>query len=391
MAGYRREHHREEAMIRSHETMRFVTCLDQTATTEVQAFLRHHYGEGFYGANEAYFDWQYIKNPCKWFAPELADGKMSINGVYDDKTNEIVAVHAYVPFDAHLGPRLGRGVWDTEWINGSGVKGLGRELATYLLSQSDVYAGFGMNDMANQSFEALGLKIFPEISRHVAVLDHTNLTTHMAASDYVNEANNVPASASFDARLFHVLESAAAIPDSVIAQERKNTAFGVARDSAWMIWRFEQHPFISYTIVAADPDGANGVAVVRTESVVDTDHHVCRIIEFYAMPGQERTLLEATLSYAADKDALIVDYFTASSSRAELFQQTTSCQSLGMNVNPTVPFMFQPLYINERNSLNMAIKTSVDLADAFELGTFHATKGDSDQDILRSEENAPAF
>ncbi|MGJ3259909.1 MAG: hypothetical protein ACFE0S_09920 [Rhodospirillales bacterium] len=369
-----------------------VTCaLYETHTADVQKFIRRYYGENVYGANEAYFDWQYRQVPCDWFRSTADQGRIPVNAVLDDDTSEILAVHVYVPFDARIGRQAGRGVWDTEWINGSGIVGLGRKLAAALLDCSDVYAGFGMNDWANKSFEKLGLTIYPEINRRVAVLDRDGLAAEMTAAGYAWEAQGLPEAAQVLEREAFELMSTEAIPPHVLEREQINTPFGVTRSPQWLAWRFDRHPFITYRIVAADPDGVDGVAMVRLENVVGTCYDACRIIEFYSMPGKEAALLEAVISYASSHGALIVDHFTASDSRARQFDQTTGGAALGFHANPRVPYMYQPISFNERNSINMAVTCAESLKGAFELADFHATKGDSDQDILRSMDTAPAM
>jgi hypothetical protein len=158
-----------------------------------------------------------------------------------------------------------------------------------------------------------------------------------------------------------------------------------------MAWRYDRHPYIPYIPVSADPDGQTGVAVARFEDIVGTDLVACRLTEFLPMPGHERALLEAVVAFARSKGALIVDYFTTSSTRADAFDATTGAGDFGVMANPHVPYMYQPIDFNQRNAINMVIAAGGNAPPDLDLRTFHATKGDSDQDLLRSPESAPAF
>ena len=146
-----------------------IVQLSHEKASSVRAFLRRFYGESFYGADERYFEWMYERYPSRWFAPSAAEGKLPINAVLT-KNGELGAIHAFLPFDART-PWGGEvGIWDIEWINGSGIPGAGRALAKHLLDQVDIYAGFGCNELSEEAFGKMGLAFVPEIPRLVAVL-----------------------------------------------------------------------------------------------------------------------------------------------------------------------------------------------------------------------------
>jgi len=376
----------------SQDRFNFISCLDKKSIPDIKTFLRHHYGPHFYGANDDYFDWQYLQNPCVWFKSQLAEGKISVNAAVDRNTGIIGSVHVFVPFDAWISSRPIRGVWDTEWINGSGQRGLGRELAQTLISQCDVYAGFGSNEAAISAFSMLGLQNYDQIHRRVAVLDRQALADEMSTAGFGDEAAALPTQACGPAGGYCTLPGTAAIPDHVLAREIEQTNFGVVRSPAWLNWRFDRHPFITYHVITADSVGADGAAIARLEAVIDTDRVACRIIEFYAMPGREAALLHAVTAFAADHRALIVDYFSASRSRMINFDETTDCLTAGFSANPRlVPYMFQPVDLNGRNAMNLVLGMPGSGCNEAALEDFHATKGDADQDIKRTIENAPAF
>lgn len=364
--------------------------LDRSHVPAVQAFLRRHYGERFYGAEERYFDWQYLQVPCDWFRPEAAAGAIPVNAVVDNDF-KIMAVHAFIPFDARTPWGGARGVWDSEWINGSGIPGLGRALARHLLDGVDVYGGFAMNDMADRAFRKLGMTIIPEISRRVAVLDHDALAMLIEQVGFAKEARCLPAACTLPGRRWYQLAGTAVVPDRVLDFQAQSIPFAAGRSRYWLNWRYDRHPFISYAVIAADPDGDGGVAVARLEAVFGTSRVTCRVTEFMDAPGGGRALLEAVVGFARDHGALIADYFTTSATRARAFDAVTGAAREGVRSNPRVPYMYQPFAFNRRNAMNMVISTGGRAPRDIDLSGFHATKGDSDQDILRTPETAPAF
>lgn len=367
-----------------------VTVLNRTFVPDVLSFLRRHYGPQFYGADERYFNWQYLQTPCDWFAPAAAAGKIPVNAVLGED-GEVLAIHAYIPFDAQTPWGGSHGVWDVEWINGSTTRGVGRTLARYLLDRADVYAGFGMNDLAEKAFRKLGLIIFSEIPRRVAVFDRETLATLTAAAGYDEEAQNLPKNATVPDHAWYTLESTAAIPAPVLDHEILSNSFGTGRTCVWLAWRYDRHPFIKYIPVASDPDGREGVAIVRLENVFGTEFTTCRIVEFLGIPGYERALLTAVFSFARAQGSLIADYYTSSTTRATMFDSTTGGGDYGVLANPRVPYMYQPLAYNARNAMNLVVSVGGGAPADIDLSHFHATKGDSDQDILRMPDTAPAL
>jgi hypothetical protein len=367
-----------------------VIGLDRSYLPKVMAFLRRYYGEKFYGADETYFDWQYLQTPCDWYAPQAEDGKIPVNAVLDDG-GEIQAVHAYLPYDARTPWGGVRGVWDVEWINGSGVPGTGRVLAQHLLDHCDVYTGYGMNDLADIAFRKMGMTVSNEIFRRVAIIDRETLATQMAEAGFIGEAKGLPDACTLPDRPWHALEAAGAVPAPVLDNYAETTPFGVGRSPEWLAWRYDRNPYIKYTPVAADPDGTHGVAIARLENVVGTDLTACRLTDFLTMPGHERDLLEAVATFARSKGSLIMDYLTTSKTRAAAFDEGTQGEDHGVHKNPRVPYMYQPLNFNQRNAMNFVISAGPNAPAGIDLSPFHATKGDTDQDILRSPESAPAM
>ena len=60
-----------------------ITSLGIDYLPKARNFLRQFYGDDFYGAEELYFNWQFLQVPCDWFEPIAAQGKMPVNAILD--------------------------------------------------------------------------------------------------------------------------------------------------------------------------------------------------------------------------------------------------------------------------------------------------------------------
>ena len=365
-----------------------VVPLTQRHVTAAVAFLRACYGDDYYGADETYFRWLYLESPCAWFESERERDRIPVNGVFDAKGG-LEAIHAYLPFDAVTPWGGSIGVWDVEWINASGVGGTGQALASRLLEQVDVYAGYGCNQRSASAFRKMGLTVVDEIPRLVAILDRDRLGDLCAQNGYPFEASALPPVTVFCEGPWHLLDRAALVPGAILAAARRGVRFGVSRSPAWLGWRYDRHPFIAYRVVAPDPMGERGAAVVRVERIVGSDLHVCRVLDFFFAPGHESALLAAVLTYAREQTCLVADYFDTAATSAHLVETAARSLDASLLWTPRVPFMFQPTAFNDRNSINLVIALGGRARGSTELGAFHATKADSNQDVLRDSRTSP--
>lgn len=357
---------------------------------EVKAFLRATYGPSFYGADDVYFDWFYLRNPCSWFAPRLAKGSIPVNAIRS-ADGQIGAVHAYLPFDAATPWGGNAGVWDIEWINGSGISGAGRALVHHLLRDVDVYGGFGCNELSEKAFRKIGLEVRPEIPRCVWLLDAKGLD-RAAAESGVSLAMREYAQQECRAggATFHpiALES---VPEAVFRPTLRTIRWGAGRCRAWFDWRYSNHPFIRYDAIGADPAGLDGIAVVRLESVAGTELKVCRIVDFFVQADRLPGLLAAVIGFAKREGCLLADYFNTSNDVAARVRGGSVGAGLDVLANPRLPFMFQPLAMASRNSINFVSSSGEKAAQPIDFGDFYATKADANQDILRTLSSAPVL
>jgi hypothetical protein len=347
---------------------------------DVRGFLRTQYGEDHYGAELRYFDWLYAQSPCRWFGGERAAGRLPVNAVLNTD-GALAAIHAFVPFDLWSPWGGGIGIWDVEWINGSGIRGAGRALAAHLLDAVDVYAGYGCNELSVTAFQRMRLTIVPEIHRRVVVLDASRFRELLAEAGLAEQAEPCTLETPVLAARWRRLDAAALIPGEALEAYRARTKFGASRSAEWLAWRYDRHPLIAYATIAA----AGGAAVLRVESVVGSDALVCRLLEFFPLRGAEAPLLNAVIAFAREAGAIGLDYFATSVRHADLISAAAHESGVTAIANPRLPYMFQPMEFGHANAPNMVLGIGGRAHHArADLSTFQAGKGDSNQDVLRT-------
>jgi len=347
-------------------------------------FLKKHYGEQYYGANETYFNWLYVRSACGWFEPLRLDGRIPANGVLGSE-GELLALHTYLPFDGVLHGSSFKGLFDEEWINGSNIRGVGRALATVLLGETELYAGLGCNELSEAAFKKLGFDFQLEVPRLVAVLDQKALSELISRTD--QGAHAVFDEVVCDAA-WHELPDADSLPDEIFGDYRKSQTFAVDRSVGWCAWRYDGHPFIEYRYISSSKDGNEGVAVVRLEKILGTKYQNARVVDLLGDVANCGRMFAAAVSFAQSTECLIADFTTTSPAFAARLAARSLEAGVSVIRNPRIPYMFQPCAFGAATNVNMVLAGEI-LNIVGAPPDFHATKADSTQDILRNLESGP--
>jgi hypothetical protein len=342
--------------------------------------LRANYGPRYYGADGRYMSWLYLESPSEWFEEARRRDQAPVN-ILTANSGDIVAIHAFVPFDARTPWGGTRGVWDLEWVNSGGPRGAGRRLAAALLAEVDVYAGFGSNKLSLAAFARLGITVIPEVHRLVVVTSAARLRSAMDSMSPSSVWEGLPQSPDVVEQVAFC-EAAGAISTAALERYEMDTPFGVSRRRTWLRWRYDRHPYLRYAVLQNE----EGAAVVRIEVAAPSGLPACRVLEFLPIGASAPRMARAIAAFAQRERCGFVDYFSSSEDHIGTF--FNSCREAGLSPlrNPAIPFMTQPLQFGASNAFNMVIAAGgaapQALADS-SFASFHASKGDANQDVSR--------
>ena len=158
--------------------------------------------------------------------------------------------------------------------------------------------------------------------------------------------------------------------------------FGTHRDSAYMTWRYLNHPRLKHTVmVAAGIDGEiKGGAVYRIEQVKDRPERVMRLLELMALDEPTyAALLDAVVREGEASGVAFIDHYTSRSLHS-MFQSAGWFEENEL-ANTAVPGLFQPL-VKGRRSVNVGVRLlDPQAAKGADLARhLHTVKSDGDQD-----------
>ena len=229
----------------------------------------------------------------------------------------------------------------------------------------------------------MGLSFFEEIPRLATVLDRESLASLLDLSGFADAAAKLPRQEHSDAA-WYLLESCGAIPDHVLESHFAVMSFGAPHDRARLEWRFDQHPAISYSVVASDPDGADGAAIVRVETAEGTTFRVARVVDMLGSQDAAGRIMASAAGFALAQGCIALDFMTSSATVAEMTRRAAAEAGLMLELNPPVPYMYQPCTIGEKRNVNMVLWTSQET----DLDQFAIVKSDSTQDVVRTSQTA---
>ncbi len=161
---------------------------------------------------------------------------------------------------------------------------------------------------------------------------------------------------------------------------------GAARDSAYLNWRYKDHPTFRYErVVALDQQTKlpAGLAVYRIEEVRDTDLRVLRIVEFLGEGAAGAALAGGIITAARKAGVALADFYCTSHSAARPLEEAgfklyePAAETLGL------PGRFQPLDGSDdtiRGAFWLDPQLKKETGSLLARPDFYVTKSDDDMD-----------
>lgn len=354
--------------------------INETTLPQALRLLRDFFGKSYYGANDKYVKWQYFDSPFK--ARMTAKDDYSIL-VFMDKGQNIMALDAFLPWVTCVNGKEVTTVWDIEWMNFSEMRGLGKEIVKSLRKRTEIYCGYGMNELSLRSYEKLGYSARNEIERKIAILD-AGKCMELFGNDEIEGQKDFLKGVEIESVAgntgYFEIKDPGNISGKYWKSHMERCDITSLKDRRVLKWRYFDHPYINYDLIAMDPEAGKGLAVVRVERIKDQKENVLRVLELFPVQGYERDLVKAVISFGIDKGAVMSDFFCVSKRSCEEICPEPFV-SLAEHREYQVPMLFQPIEVRERKSINMVLDCNEGLDDV-SFNQFCATKGDGDQDVF---------
>ena len=359
----------------------------------ISRFLHEHWAENhIYTRSRALFDWSFGRTDC-W------DGDTYSFAVAEEG-GELVGILGGIPFVLNSFGKKSRGVWIVNYVirpdhrKGSGAFKL---LSMFRGTPFDATVAFGITQESTVIYRVLRGQVLDPIPRHFAVLpkagDRMASLLSLTYSDWPAERIQTLVS---QLELPYVPTSGATFRHALSAEWDEQhwprfaeQSIGAERDSAYLRWRYQQHPCFGHQFITCSDKDRAGLAVWRLETIrrdtpdgrVDVDR-IGRLLEF--LPVSEKNaadLFSEFIRQLHDADALGADFYGYhGQSRAWLKGLRFHCAS-DLTDGEAIPARFQPLDRKGGKVLSaMFVPSGFPPCTTKDDCPWYWTKSDSDQD-----------
>ena len=275
--------------------------------SKLTAFYGQQYQPSYILTDESFRRWWLHDNPA--YGGQDYSIKVAVNA------GEIIGHCAYVPVSLWSGGRSYRAAWGGNFIVGERWRGqgVGRALHQAIYDEFDVFLDVGANDTAQTVLHKFGWVNFGPLGRAVAPLNQAAAVFSRAperVAEQLLPLVSVPRSSLSVRKLKRVDQRV----DQFWLHYRTKLGNAALRSSAFINWRYADHPIFAYQIWVVER-GINllGFAVGRWQTVSASGLKLLRLVEFMAETAlAEKVLLGRIVAEARAADASLIDFFCAS-------------------------------------------------------------------------------
>jgi hypothetical protein len=340
--------------------------LPLTRVGELQAFLDQEWRRGHVlAADEALLRWQHRRDNDE------------LSFVVADDGGELVGVLGVIAVELSIHGRRVSGAWLTTWVVAADLRRrqLGLRLLEFVLDAHDFVGTLGGNTTTMSILRALRFHTRTAVPRWLRPLD-------VDALEVVTGRRLRAQTLARPAATIAAWRPEHAEPWNRVWRERIGPAMvGVARDAAYLDWRYLSHPRFRYELhVATDPVGdPSALLVHRVEHVRDLDATVVRIVDALGDPDGVAALAAELVHRGTANRAAFADFYCTAPRLAAPLAAAGFVEEASLD--EPLPTRFQPIERPGRPltaSLRLASWTAED--DPFAGDDVYFTRSDCDQD-----------
>ncbi|SMC39495.1 GNAT family N-acetyltransferase [Sporomusa malonica] len=347
---------------------------------DVQRFIDTYWRKGHILSRDAEL--------LKWQYPFLEDNSlMSI--VLAEINGEIAGLLGVIPCKFNTGDIVVQGGILALWLVRSEFRNqsVGRSMLDWVQGEGVKFIGVeGYNERTVGIYKRLQSYIAPTLPRLIGVIDgkacqeflerNSSFQSHVVISKIINRQS------SYDVSGYKSINWECGLSEKWDSFIKLQNIKGPIRDSAFIQWRYINHPKYKYEVrcVCDEDNNIHGIVVWRIISIKDSSDTIFRITEFLwddAVAG--RFLADFTINDAFQSDVLFADFYNLTGCKAEPFIER------GFFVDKEVlfPKYFSPLDFTQRtipSAFSLIGLTESQNVNYFTNPDIYLTIADGDQD-----------
>jgi GNAT superfamily N-acetyltransferase len=379
------------------QDVRIHTCRDDEVAA-LQRFIDEYWRRGHVLArDEVLLRWQYGRRQDlgePWPGPTVLLAK-------DDQ--RIVGMLGLIGMQCNVYGTVVPGAWMAILLSipQARKKGVGLRLLESLRAMGhEAIFVLGINDQVKEIYRRLGYEILDDMPRWVAVVNPRRAAALAAVG-----SPGIGREAAFDSfeKSRCPPASEAPWPHEGIAVAEWTDRFGQAwdvcwsayfapnlmgtnRDSAYLNWRYMDHPSFQYRCCVArrgDTGRILGLAVFRIEQIRDRSDRVLRLVEFLAAPSAGPPLARSVWEASAAAEVAFADFYCTSPRIAAPLEEVGFRREGHNTLAPILPCRLQPLepgVFKMQGAFLLSDRLRDRVGPLLSNQDFYVTKSDGDMD-----------
>ncbi len=288
--------------------------------------------------NADFYRWQFEAAPDS----AAVGGDQSV--VAMDDRGGLLSYFGAVPGRCSYRGRPLRGVHLITWLSPPEARGrgIGTQVLKHFTEHFDFVFTRGPRPDSLPIFRKLGFRYFDHCSRWLAVLD-ADAVIGLAIDATEVAIRRARARSVRPAPTGNFCVTRQAPPGaSSLARAVLSASLSFDRSSAYLRWRYEEHPCHRYEFVwIGEPNAPTGVAVTRVEEVSGRPGRVLRVLEFLAAAAHAARLAEAVFAHGRERACAFADVFGMSEHFVAGFVAAGGFNTLE-EPDLRLPHLFQP-------------------------------------------------
>ncbi|MBV8757235.1 MAG: GNAT family N-acetyltransferase [Deltaproteobacteria bacterium] len=245
--------------------------------------------DGYRALKARLFDWQFLANPHQDGRPPFVVGELD---------GRIVALNGFMPARVRYHGKPVEACWSCDtYVSGEHRgKGIGKQLIAQVTKSAPLMLGYGISDMSDPIFEKFQWTKHSDIELVFCHLAETGLRGKIK-----NAVSRVAAlrSVRLHGADYDVIETASpefvSQVDELWARSADGYLSTVARDGAYVRWKYFEHPFYRYTAYAMR-SGAD----LKATLIVRHDPVEAVIVDYVGPASDEDAIASLAVEVARD-------------------------------------------------------------------------------------------
>lgn len=354
---------------------------------KVKAFFESYYGTGYYMLESEFFSWMFYDNPLR--SRVATDEEYTSYCAFDG--DDLIACIHYVPCDLYVEGKSYPACWSANSYARDDRSGIAGLLMKKNIRKFSYYMSMAATQWVREIYTSqFGFEYQHNIDRKIMV-GQADVCIDILKKNKRNILENFSELHAWQKETEQAAEQGAYfriknindLNDQYWIDHLKVCRATVAKDRELLKWRYFEHPFIDYDIISADENQDAGLAVIRPETIKDSEIKVARLLDYMPTIEHQKDLANAVARYVMDQKAAFLDFFCGSrkfmSSRVE-----SPFVDEKRHLNYMFPRMLQPVEWRDRYSINASFHRNHRKEGLPEvaLEEVYFTKGDPCQDVV---------